>query len=51
MAMKKISIVGVEGSGKTVLMSVLGEKYAVPDKNGLSLKAKKRKLPLALKPK
>ena len=41
--MKKISIVGVEGSGKTVLMSVLGEKYAMPDKHGLSLKAKEGK--------
>ena len=38
--MKKISIVGVEGCGKTVLASVLGDKYATPDKNNLSLKAK-----------
>jgi hypothetical protein len=35
--MKKISIVGVEGSGKTVLMSVLGDKYSVPDENGFFL--------------
>ncbi len=41
--MKKISIVGVEGSGKTVLASILGEKYAAPDKNNLSLKAKTSK--------
>ena len=31
--MSKISIVGVEGSGKTSLMAAFGEKYERPDKN------------------
>ena len=29
--MGKISIVGVEGSGKTTLMAAFGEKYEVAD--------------------
>ena len=37
--MKRISIVGVEGSGKTVLMSVLGVKYVSPNRDGLFLSA------------
>lgn len=41
--MKKISIVGVEGSGKTVLMSVLGDKYSVPDEDGFFLNPLNRK--------
>ena len=32
--MKKIAIVGVEGSGKTVLMAAMGDKYKSPDANG-----------------
>ena len=32
--MKKVAIVGVEGSGKTVLMSAMGDKYKSPDSNG-----------------
>lgn len=35
--MKKIAVVGVEGSGKTVLMTTLGEKYENPDEFGLFL--------------
>ena len=35
--MKKISIVGVEGSSKNVLMTVLGNKYKNPDQVGLFL--------------
>ncbi len=35
--MKKISIVGVEGSGKTVLMTALGNKYENPDDYGIFL--------------
>ena len=35
--MSKIAIVGVEGSGKTVLMSAFGEKYVEPDANGVFL--------------
>ena len=34
----KVTIVGVEGSGKTVLMSALGNKYEQPD-SGLLLSA------------
>ena len=37
--MSKIAIVGVDGSGKTVLMSALGEKYECPDDNGFFLSA------------
>ena len=37
--MSKISIVGVEGSGKTTLMAAFGEKYERPDKYGYGLKA------------
>jgi len=36
--MKKVAIVGVEGSGKTVLMAAMGEKYKSPDVNGVFLK-------------
>lgn len=36
--MKKIAIVGVEGSGKTVLMAAMGDKYKSPDANGIYLK-------------
>lgn len=36
--MKKIAIVGVEGSGKTVLMAAMGDKYKSPDANGVFLK-------------
>ena len=32
--MKKVAIVGVEGSGKTVLMAAMGDKYKSPDANG-----------------
>ena len=35
--MKKISIVGVDGSGKTVLMTALGDKYEKPDEFGIFL--------------
>lgn len=35
--MKKIAIVGVDGSGKTVLMTALGDKYENPDCFGLFL--------------
>lgn len=35
--MKKIAIVGVDGSGKTVLMTALGDKYENPDGFGLFL--------------
>ena len=37
--MSKISIVGVEGSGKTTLMAAFGEKYERPDEYGYGLKA------------
>lgn len=37
--MSKIAIVGVEGSGKTVLMAAIGEKYERPDDNGFLLSA------------
>ena len=36
--MKKVAIVGVEGSGKTVLMAAMGDKYESPDFNGVFLK-------------
>lgn len=35
--MKKVAIVGVEGSGKTVLMAAMGDKYRSPDENGVFL--------------
>lgn len=38
--MSKIAIVGVDASGKTVLMAALGEAYERPDKNGILLSAK-----------
>ena len=40
--MKKVSIVGVEGSGKTVLMAAMGDKYKTPDANGRFLKPANR---------
>ena len=40
--MKKIAIVGVEGSGKTVLMAVMGDKYESPDANGVFLRPMNR---------
>ncbi len=42
-AMKKVAIVGVEGSGKTVLMAVMGDKYETRDANGVFLKPVDRK--------
>lgn len=36
--MNNIAIVGVEGSGKTVLMAAMGDKYKSPDANGIFLK-------------
>ena len=38
--MKKVAIVGVEGSGKTVMLAGLGELYTYPDKNGYFLAPK-----------
>ncbi len=35
--MKKVAIVGVEGSGKTVMLAVLGALYSQPDGNGYFL--------------
>lgn len=35
--MKKIAIVGVEGSGKTVMMAAMGEQWACPDERGYFL--------------
>ena len=35
--MKKVAIVGVEGSGKTVMLAGLGELYTHPDKRGFFL--------------
>lgn len=35
--MVKVAILGVEGSGKTVLFSVMGDRYETPDRNGLFL--------------
>ncbi len=40
--MKKVAIVGVEGSGKTVMLAGLGELYARPDENGFFLEPKNR---------
>lgn len=41
-AMKKVAIVGVKGSGKTVLMAVMGDRYRKPREDGLFLYAKSR---------
>ena len=38
--MRKIAIVGADGSGKTMLMAVLGTQLEVPDKTGRMLSAK-----------
>jgi len=38
--MKKVSIVGVEGSGKTVMLAGLGELYSRPDEEGYFLSPK-----------
>jgi uncharacterized membrane protein YhaH (DUF805 family) len=38
--MKKVAIVGVEGSGKTVMLAGLGELYSHPDGNGYFLAPK-----------
>lgn len=38
--MKKVAIVGVEGSGKTVILAGLGELYLRPDTDGLFLEPK-----------
>lgn len=38
--MKKVAIVGVEGSGKTVMLAGLGELYLRPDVNGYFLSPK-----------
>lgn len=35
--MVKVAILGVEGSGKTVLFSVMGDRYETSDRNGLFL--------------
>ena len=35
--MKKVAIVGVEGSGKTVMLACLGELYTTPDEQGCFL--------------
>ena len=36
--MKKVAIVGVEGSGKTVMLACLGELYTRPDEHGYFLR-------------
>ena len=36
--MKKVAIVGVEGSGKTVMLACLGELYTTPDEHGYFLR-------------
>lgn len=41
--MKKVAIVGVEQSGKTVLMAAMGDKYRKPGEDGLFLYANSRK--------
>ena len=41
--MNKIAIVGVEGSGKTVLLSVLVDKYENPDAAGIFLSPENRR--------
>ena len=38
--MKKVAIVGVEGSGKTVMLAGLGDLYTNPDEEGLYLSPK-----------
>lgn len=38
-AEERIAVVGVDGSGKTVLMAALGEMYERPDENGYFLSA------------
>ena len=38
--MKKIAIVGVEGSGKTVMLAGLGDLYTYPDEDGYFLAPK-----------
>ena len=38
--MKKVAIVGVEGSGKTVMLAGLGDLYTKPDEEGLYLSPK-----------
>ena len=38
--MKKVVIVGVEGSGKTVMLAGLGDLYSLPDENGYFLAPK-----------
>lgn len=38
--MRKIAIVGADGSGKTVLMAVLGTRFELPDETGRMLSAK-----------
>ncbi len=38
--MKRVAIVGVEGSGKTVMLAGLGELYSHPDENGCFLAPK-----------
>ena len=38
--MKKVAIVGVEGSGKTVMLAGLGELYSHPDADGYFLAPK-----------
>lgn len=41
--MKKIAIVGVESSGKTVFLAAMGHKYESPDENGVFLKPLNRR--------
>lgn len=41
--MKKVAIVGVEGSGKTVLMAAMGDQYESPDANGIFLRPMNRR--------
>ena len=38
--MKKVAIVGVEGSGKTVMLAGLGDLYTYPDEQGYFLSPK-----------
>ena len=38
--MKKVAIVGVEGSGKTVMLAGLGDLYTYPDEEGYFLAPK-----------
>ena len=46
--MSKIAIAGVEGSGKTVLMAVFGEKYERPDADVKPKRRRGRRLFLAV---